>query len=66
MDAEYRVCFRRNAVAKDTGVWVVGSLEQGSRDEGMGYAVERGARLLKSVLDSVTSTVEDRAEVAML
>ncbi|KAG9942364.1 hypothetical protein KCU85_g9254, partial [Aureobasidium melanogenum] len=66
VDAEYRVCFRRNAVAKDTGVWVVGSLEQGSRDEGMGYAVERGARLLKSVLGSVTSTVEDRAEVAML
>ncbi|KAG9587537.1 hypothetical protein KCU77_g1312, partial [Aureobasidium melanogenum] len=66
VDAEYRVCFRRNAVAKDTGVWVVGSLEQGSRDENMGYAVERGARLLASVLDSVSNNEEDRAEVAML
>lgn len=66
MDAEYKICFRRNAVAKDTGVWVVGSLEQGDRDEGMGYAVERGARLLASVLDSVASTAEDRAELAML
>lgn len=66
MDAEYRICFRRNAVAKDTGVWVVGSLEQGTRDEDMGYAVERGARLLASVLDSVASAAGDRAEVAML
>ncbi|KAH0042396.1 hypothetical protein KCU78_g768, partial [Aureobasidium melanogenum] len=66
VDAQYRVCFRRNAVAKDTAVWVVGSLEQGSRDEDMGYAVERGARLLASVLDSVASKGEDRAEVAML
>ncbi|KAH0147790.1 hypothetical protein KCU67_g11705, partial [Aureobasidium melanogenum] len=66
VDAEYRVCFRRNAVAKDTAVWVVGSLEQGNRDEDMGYAVERGARLLASVLDSVASKEEDRAEVAML
>lgn len=66
MDAEYRVCFRRNAVAEDTAVWVVGSLEQTSRDEDMGYAVERGARLLASVLDSVANKEEDRAEVAML
>ncbi|KAG9587594.1 hypothetical protein KCU77_g1062, partial [Aureobasidium melanogenum] len=66
VDAEYRICFRRNAVAKDTAVWVVGSLEQGSRDEDMGYAAERGARLLASVLDSVSNKEEDRAEVAML
>ncbi|KAG9855428.1 hypothetical protein KCU98_g780, partial [Aureobasidium melanogenum] len=66
VDAEYRVCFRRNAVAKDTAVWVVGSLEQASRDEDMGYAVERGARLLASVLDSVANKEENRAEVAML
>ncbi|KAH0386977.1 hypothetical protein KCU92_g2184, partial [Aureobasidium melanogenum] len=66
VDAEYRVCFRRNAVAKDTVVWVVGSLEQGSRDEDMGYAVERGSRLLASVLESLRDTAEDRAEVAML
>lgn len=66
VDAEYRICFRRNAVAKDTGVWVLGSLEQGTRDEDMGYAVERGARLLASVLESVASTAEERAELAML
>ncbi|KAK6002872.1 hypothetical protein QM012_001622 [Aureobasidium pullulans] len=66
VDAEYRICFRRNAVAKDTGVWVLGSLEQGTRDEDMGYAVERGARLLASVLDSVASTAGDRVELAML
>jgi L-ornithine N5-oxygenase len=65
VDAEYKLCMRRNAVAKDCGVWVIGSLEQGSRDEDMGYAVERGSRLLASLLGSVVDE-EVRGEVAML
>jgi L-ornithine N5-oxygenase len=66
VDTEYKLCMRRNAVAKDCGVWVLGSLEQGSRDEDMGYAVERGSRLLNSLLDSVVDGEEVRGEVAML
>jgi L-ornithine N5-oxygenase len=41
-------------------------LEQGVRDEDMGYAVERGNRLLGSLLDSVVDGEEVRSEVAML
>ncbi|KAI4846044.1 hypothetical protein E4T44_05278 [Aureobasidium sp. EXF-8845] len=66
VDAEYKLCMRRNAVAKDCGVWVLGSLEQGNRDEDMGYAVERGSRLLASLFDSVVDDEEVRGEVAML
>ncbi|CAD0111822.1 unnamed protein product [Aureobasidium uvarum] len=66
VDAEYKLSFRRNAVAKDTGIWVMGSLDQGLRDEDMGYAVERSGRLLASVLDSVAGSEEARGEVAML
>jgi L-ornithine N5-oxygenase len=47
-------------------VWVLGSLEQGVRDEDMGYAVERGNRLLSSLLESVVGGEESRGEVAML
>jgi L-ornithine N5-oxygenase len=66
VDAEYKLCLRRNTVAKDCGLWVLGSLEQGNRDEDMGYAVERGNRLLGSLLDSVVGGEEVRGEVAML
>ncbi|CAD0091806.1 unnamed protein product [Aureobasidium vineae] len=66
VDAEYKLSFRRNAVAKDTGIWVMGSLEQGLRDEDMGYAVERSGRLLASVLESVAGNEAVRGEVAML
>lgn len=66
VDAEYKLCLRRNGVAKDCGVWVLGSLEQGCRDEDMGYAVERGSRLLGSLLESVVGGEESRGEVAML
>lgn len=66
MDAEYKLCLRRNAVSKDCGIWVLGSLEQGCRDEDMGYAVERGSRLLASLLDSVVGGEDVRGEVAML
>jgi L-ornithine N5-oxygenase len=68
VDAEYRVSFRKNAVARDTGLWVLGSLEQGElRDEEMGFAVERGARLLESVVECVGNGDENsRGEVAML
>lgn len=67
VDAEYKVSFRKNLVAKDTGVWVLGSLEQGElRDEDMGFAVERGNRLLSSLLDTVAGSEESKAEVAML
>ena len=59
------MCLRRNAISKDCGLWGLGSLEQGSRDEDMGYAVERGSRLLGSLLDSVVGE-DSRAEVAML
>jgi L-ornithine N5-oxygenase len=65
VDAEYKLCMRRNTVSKDCGVWVLGSLEQGVRDEDMGYAVERGNRLLSSLLESVVGE-ESRGEVAML
>ncbi|KAI5245428.1 hypothetical protein E4T43_03123 [Aureobasidium subglaciale] len=67
VDAEYKLSFRKNAVAKDTGVWVLGSLEQGElRDEDMGFAVERGSRLLNSLLESLQGGEESRGEVAML
>ncbi|KAI4719934.1 hypothetical protein E4T48_03764 [Aureobasidium sp. EXF-10727] len=66
VDAEYKLLLRRNAVAKDTGIWVMGSLEQGLRDEDMGYAVERSGRLLASVLASGAANEEARGEVAML
>jgi L-ornithine N5-oxygenase len=41
-------------------------LEQGVRDEDMGYAVERGNRLLSSLLEIVVGGEESRGEVAML
>jgi L-ornithine N5-oxygenase len=66
VDAEYKLLLRRNAVSKDCGIWVLGSLEQGCRDEDMGYAVERGSRLMASLLDSVVDGVEVKGEVAML
>jgi L-ornithine N5-oxygenase len=55
-------------VARDTGLWVLGSLEHGElRDEEMGFAVERGARLLESVVECVGNGDENsRGEVAML
>ncbi|THX60100.1 hypothetical protein D6D06_01520 [Aureobasidium pullulans] len=67
VDAEYKLSFRKNVVAKDTGVWVLGSLEQGElRDEDMGFAVERGNRLLSSLIDSVAGGEEMKGGVAML
>lgn len=67
VDAEYKLSFRKNVVAKDAGVWVLGSLEQGElRDEDMGFAVERGNRLLSSLIDSVAGGEEMKGEVAML
>ncbi|OBW64006.1 MAG: hypothetical protein AUREO_059270 [Aureobasidium pullulans] len=67
VDAEYKVSFRKNVVARDTGVWVLGSLEQGElRDEDMGFAVERGNRLLSSLIDTVAGGEESKGEVAML
>lgn len=67
VDGEYSVQFRRGVVSKEVGLWVLGSLEQGEvRDEGMAFAVERGKRVLESVIKSLRVDEESKAEIAML
>lgn len=67
VDADYKVVFRRDVVARDVGLWVLGSLEDGAtRDAVFGFAAERGERVGASIESVVGKGGEVRGEVAML
>lgn len=70
VDSEYRVNFRRDAVARDCGIWMLGSLgDVKQRGDDFGFMAERSHRVTKSVLKRASSDVaksERRYEQAVL
>jgi L-ornithine N5-oxygenase len=70
VDREYRINFRRETVASDCGVWMLGSLSDvQQRGDDFSFMAERSRRVTQSVLKQMASdagNTEQRYEQAVL